>query len=955
MLAFSPFRAVGNICGDVPISHTALYDAPVLMVAVGRSFLLYRGKELSLLRGGPTFESPVSAVAQTGRFRFVGEGGNVHCFSHHKAMWVVSHASVTKARVELIIAQDDLVFSYGNDKIIVVRQIKTGEMLAEIAVEGSEAVTSMILLEGYTNKLLVSTASGSLQLYNFKSGKLLFKAKVEPYGRVTCLAGSQYRDIVAFGTSTGRLVLYNISLDEEVCSFKHEGVAVTAVAFRKDKDGFLLSGTSAGEIAVWDLTNRCLDGVLTRSKQVKSRYDAFETPHTEPVHSLHFLHNAQGVLVSGSGDNALMQFRFDTVDGLGLLVRERRGHMGGCTAAQFYNTDLLVTAGEDQALRVTHVFSDRASWELSQGKLGRRGRDQMVGREALKLPPATQLQTCTTRNYQWASIVSLHEASAVMCSWRMDTRAMEHKLSGISTGMHSARSVALSNCGNYAVVGYSSGNVTSINLQNKSIKQYFLSNKAPSEHKAAHQKSVESVQVACGNTVVVSAGLDKCIMLWDLQNVKHLKTIKVSEAVSMGCLHEPSSIFISVQHFTLRAYNIHPDAENAEKPVRTFEGHQGPITAIALTPDTNRYVVSASADCVVMVSDLAAGVCVGYYRVASPITSLSFHPDALFMVTTHLGERGAFMWTNNLRYGFVPDVVLSPLEEVVEELPLLHYPVNRSESADEDTEAPLQDNEETRKLKGADGDDEREEEKDAVHSVELFDSSKDIALLRREADRAVEDRLNGIVCTGLRRSGLPKNVWYNITVIDQIKEKNQPLLPPKKKDVPFFLPTTSELRPTFIVQLQQQQEKSSSSTKFTKEVGRLSPFHQCIIDEAFDAALSILLPLSAQEMDLELRMMIEYDEEVEYTLAELELIKASMINLLRFLRVQLASRTNVDLVQGLIAAVLRSHGALFGRFGAEVVEEMESLAVEQNSARKSVDHLVGYPNCLLGTFTGSVV
>lgn len=55
----------------------------------------------------------------------------------------------------------------------------------------------------------------------------------------------------------------------------------------------------------------------------------------------------------------------------------------------------------------------------------------------------------------------------------MDSRQMSFKLSGIKTSSHVARAIAMSECGNFALVGYSSGNVTRVNLQNKSLRQLF--------------------------------------------------------------------------------------------------------------------------------------------------------------------------------------------------------------------------------------------------------------------------------------------------------------------------------------------------------------------------------------------------------------------------------------------------------------------------------------------------
>ncbi len=962
MQAFSPFRVVGSVCGERPASLTMMYDAPILMVPIGRTFQLFRGHELTMLRGGPVFEKNVRCVAQTGKFRFVAEGSRVHCFSQHKSLWTKEHCFVSKAKVNVLLARDELLLSVGEDKCIVVWNAKAGEQLQKIPVPESETVSSMIIAEGYTNKILIATLEGSIHLINFHTKKLVFSSKRSDSkdtalgGQILCMTPSHHRDIIAYGTSTGGVYVYNYGTDTVLVSLRHDGgAAVTAMIMREDREGYLVTGTSLGEVAVWDLAEQCLDGILTRSKQVKSKDEALDTPHVDAVHTLVFIPKTH-LLVTGAGDNALMQFRFDTVDGCGLLVRERRGHMGTCTVARFFNTDLVVTAGSDQALRVTHVFSDRASWELSQGKLGRRGRDMHLGREALKLPPATTLVSSTLRNYQWASVVSLHEASAVLCGWRMDNRCIESKLSGISSNAHTARCVALSECGNFAVVGYSSGHLTRINLQNKGLHQFFQSQDCQVAHTGG--VPVETVQIMASNRLVISASSNGVFHLWTLLDLRFLSTIATGRPTSHSCLHRLSSLLCVVHHFSIAVYQL--DAyfgtasgsggiqEDSKLPfcrkVRDFEGHQSPITALAIVPDSLRYVVSASSDAGLYLWDLSAGVCVGQVRMPSPVSSLSFHPDALFLVTTHMGEKGAYLWTNNLRYGFVPDVVSNLTN--LSAAPLLHFPVAHVEH--EESDAPI------RVTSPAEM---GVRPPDVEHAdVPLFDSTTDLAMQRSQKDAQRAKLLDEILCPGLRLSGLPSNVWSTLPLLDQIKQKNQPILPPKKRDVPFFLPTTSELRPTFLVPVKEAENglgTAGAAAARPSLHGANSPFEAALAADDFEGAMGILKVLNASEMDLELKRCVDFVEDTPYSAPELEHIRASASQLLRFLTFWVLRRENADLVQGMLADVVKAHGRVFSRLGEKIIAEMDSLAAAQDTLRQELEHLYALPNAIVGVSTGA--
>ena len=378
------------------------------------------------------------------------------------------------------------------------------------------------------------------------------------------------------------------------------------------------------------------------------------------------------------------------------------------------------------------------------------------------------------------------------------------------------------------------------------------------------------------------------------------------------------------------------------RQVRSFDGHKAPITAMTIVPDSLRYVVSASADSGLYLWDLSAGVCVGQYRMPSPVSSLNFHPDALFMITTHLGEKGAYLWTNNLRYGFVPDVVTRL--GAVDNLSLLHFPVAHVEQEDGDSAiAPL--------AAAASA-----TPAPAHSDVVLFDTTKDIALQRRERDAERAKKLNEILCPGLRLSGLPTSVWATLPLLDQIKQKNQPILPPKKRDVPFFLPTTSELKPTFLVPLKEDPSAISGRShhlSFHEATASRSPFQTALLKEDHQEAMRCLKVLSAFEIDIELKRAVDYMEDTPYLEEEINHIRQTAVKLIRFLSFWVQARENADLVQGMLADVVKSHGRVMSRLGNEVISELEKLVAVQDVVRQEMEHLHALPNAIVGVSTGA--
>jgi U3 small nucleolar RNA-associated protein 21 len=65
------------------------------------------------------------------------------------------------------------------------------------------------------------------------------------------------------GLADGRTIVHNIRFDQSIVAFSHaHGGAVTSVGFRSDQTPTLATGSTSGQISVWDLTKKKLITII---------------------------------------------------------------------------------------------------------------------------------------------------------------------------------------------------------------------------------------------------------------------------------------------------------------------------------------------------------------------------------------------------------------------------------------------------------------------------------------------------------------------------------------------------------------------------------------------------------------------------------------------------------------------------------------------------------------------
>jgi U3 small nucleolar RNA-associated protein 21 len=114
----------------------------------------------------------------------------------------------------------------------------------------------------------------------------------------------------------------------------------------------LAAAGDGGAITIWHLGERKLQTVIHGA-------------HASAVTHLHFF-AGEPILMSSGADNSIKHFIFDNADGSARELRSRSGHTAPPTCLAFYGSNVLLSAAQDQAVRVFSVVQDQQSRELSQ-------------------------------------------------------------------------------------------------------------------------------------------------------------------------------------------------------------------------------------------------------------------------------------------------------------------------------------------------------------------------------------------------------------------------------------------------------------------------------------------------------------------------------------------------------------------------------------------------------------
>lgn len=285
-------------------------------------------------------------------------------------------------------------------------------------------------LPTYLNKIFVGRASGSVEIWNVSTGKLIHTLLPlnSEEDAVTALEPAPALSMLAIAYRSGPVHIRNVRTDREILKLNKNAATsapITSISFRTDglgagddgqKTGVMATASSKnGEVTFWDLNNGGRKmGVLSGAHSPPSADGSV----AGGISRVEFL-IGQSVLVTSGMDNSLKTWIFDEMPfkPTPRILHARSGHHAPITTLQFLPADSesseavgkwLMSGSRDRSLWSWSLRRDNQSTEISQGAIRKKAKKAGLlnndmssaygSLEDLKAPPITAIACSMNRD-----------------------------------------------------------------------------------------------------------------------------------------------------------------------------------------------------------------------------------------------------------------------------------------------------------------------------------------------------------------------------------------------------------------------------------------------------------------------------------------------------------------------------------------------------------------------------
>lgn len=835
------------------------------------------------------------------------------------------------------------------------------------------------------------------------------------FGPVSAMQPTPALHLLAIAYESGTVTIHNIRTDKEVMRLNTGGsqkLPVTSISFRTDglgagedgrEDGVMAtSSKESGEITFWDLNKG--------GRKMGTLRGAHSPPPSASggvgggISKVEFL-AGQAVIISSGLDNSLKSWIFDETpfSPTPRILHSRGGHAAPVSTLRFLpsNSDgsddtgkWLLSASQDRSLWGWSLRRDGQSTELSQGAIQKKAKKMglLNGNaetskhhaklEDLKAPTITCMACSLNRDggmgampgvagiwnnsskvkgqdkktsevsmTGWESIVTGHAGDKTARTWFWGRKRAGRWAFDTGDGTP-VRSVAISACGTFALIGSAGGAIDMYNLQSGQHRRRFPTRLTPAEAKkyklqqlqaeesmfetdmdsprkfakgeGKHKGAVTGLAVDGSNRTVISSSDDgkvkvsKVIIMlvahanntqfWDFMTGILLHEIDWYPMTKvLGLRYHPNSdlVALSCNDGSIRVLDI--ETKKLVRELWASRSHAELQTLDYTFSNDGRWIISAASDSAVRVWDLPTGHLIDAMKLPKKCNTVAFSPSGEFLATGLDDEVGVHIWTNRTLFTHV-----STRQIKDNDIAAVTAPTASGEGGVAVVEA-------------AAADDAEDEEVD-------------------ETTVPVMDQLSDKITT---LSLVPKSRWQTLLHLDVIRARNKPKEAPKAPEkAPFFLPSVGQDKastadnalapltkdPASRISSSALASRSSAATS-TNEFTRLLALADNTAE--YTPLLTYLSSLPPSAADVAIRTL---DTTEPYTEPR---------TFIQALTARLRERRDYELVQAWMSVFLRLHGDVVVR-EEELVGELKKWQEEAKRERERVGGLVGYSVGVVG-------
>ncbi|XP_055629239.1 WD repeat-containing protein 36 [Toxorhynchites rutilus septentrionalis] len=858
---FQQNRALGYVSNHVPafVRYIEKRNENVITTCIGKSFHVYGANSFRLIRVGGLHSEEISCVAADGFLTYVASGNVIYGWRNSTELRKTYRGHQKK--VHLLLPFGKHLLSVDEDSLLKIWFVGLEEVYLEIPFNNKQFEISVLMHPAsYKNKILLGSSQGGLQLWNIKNAKLVHTFR-DFESKITVLEQAPAIDVAAIGLQNGQIILLNLKYEESIMKVTQDWGPVTGITFRTDGHPIMATSSINGQVTFWNLEDQVIVSTLLA--------------HDDSVTSLKCF-PSEPLLLTTSPDNSMKLWIFDLPDGGARLLRIREGHGAPPTCIRYHGAmgRNILSAGEDSSLRIFSTVSETLNKSLGKASYNRKASKKQRKREdPFRMPPISSFTSEITRDKEWDSIVAAHAGLVQVTTWSFDKCRMGELKMVPEVFQNKNRSdfgvtvsaLCMSHCGNFVVVGYSSGHLERFNVQSGIHRASYGKSSA---HEGA---AVRGISLDNLNQFVVSGGSEGKIRWWHFKQTVDKPVFSLQlESISLFSTHRESAmIAVAIEDFSVVIVD-----SDSRAVVRKFIGHKGSITDACFSPDS-RWLLTASRDCTIKIWDIPSAYMIDHFRMPQICTSLSMSPTGDFLATAYVDNRGIYLWANKTLYSHVSIRAIKPdAEAPLMDLPATIYDENSPTLMDE-SQMEIDDLE------------------DAMEAINLNYESP--SQLSREL---------------ITMSNTAASRWQNLLHLDIIKRRNRPKQAPQKpKSAPFFLPTVSGLDFQFNLDESNAEKQNDASSRIVNpsQVEQLTSFGKLLKKcaagddvQEYSEPIECLKKLGPSLVDYEIRNLSPLDEGT----GSISVMAAFM----HMIEAMLERNQAFELGQSWLAVFLKNHG-----------------------------------------------